>query len=104
MAKDDRTRPLGESQEEFPSKEVREFSQKLSPKAHALAERICSRVDLEFPFSRGVFEQIEDAFYQLSKRLALAEWCLANKRDLTEYQIRAISLRLMAKGEFRDEP
>ena len=103
MANNDEGRPPDDSQAQFPSKETREFHRKLEPKAHALAERICSSVDLEFPFSEGIFEQIDYAFSKLSKRLALAEWCLSNKHDLKGYQSRAIAMELMWQGELRDE-
>ena len=102
MAKNDKGRPPGGLQGKFP-KQSREFHRTLERKGHALAERICSSIDLDFPFI-GVFKGLDYAFSKLSKRLALAEWCLSNKHNLKGYQSRAIAMELMWQGELRDEP
>ena len=98
MAKDDKGRPPDDPQAKFAG----EFHRTLDREGHALAELICSSIDLDFPF-QGIFEDLDYAFSKLSKRLALAEWCLANKHDLKGYQRRAIGMELMWSGEPRDE-
>ena len=103
MAKDSKGRPPDDSQAKFPSKEAREFHRKLEFEARTVAESVCSSLDLEFPFSKGAFEQIERAFSKLSKRLALAEWCLFNQRGMESYQSLGVELELVWPEERRDE-
>ncbi len=101
MAKNDKSRSLDGLQDNL----SRVFKNRIQRKANKLADFFCQSQGLCFPSPLQDFSKSLTATIQgISKRLALAEWCLENEHSIGEYRRRAVIMLLMQQPKQSDKP
>ncbi len=101
MAKNDKKRSLGVLQEKL----SRAFKNRIQRKANKLAGFFCQSQGLCFPSPlQDLSKSLTATIQGISKRLALAEWCLENEQSVSEYRRRAVIMLLMQQPKQSDKP